>query len=74
MPNELNAKTEVYSTHLAYPRTSQSTPADTVGTTPPGAQNVHRTAMSVQDLSHRQTPQSTSPVEVVHHCHSLCPT
>ncbi|KAJ8398699.1 hypothetical protein AAFF_G00418960 [Aldrovandia affinis] len=36
--------------------------------TPPGAQSARGTTMSVQDLSHRQTPQSTSPVEVTHRC------
>ncbi|KAJ8358252.1 hypothetical protein AAFF_G00020070 [Aldrovandia affinis] len=31
-------------------------------------QSARRTTMSVQDLSHRQTPQSTPPVEVTHRC------
>ncbi|KAJ8391907.1 hypothetical protein AAFF_G00083780 [Aldrovandia affinis] len=38
------------------------------GPTPPGAQRARRTAVSVQDLSHRQIPQSTLPVEVAHRC------
>ncbi|KAJ8405659.1 hypothetical protein AAFF_G00316390 [Aldrovandia affinis] len=38
------------------------------GPTPPGAQRARRTAVSVQDLLHRQTPQSTSTVEVAHRC------
>ncbi|KAJ8362198.1 hypothetical protein AAFF_G00390670 [Aldrovandia affinis] len=38
------------------------------GPTPPGAQSARRTAVSVRDLSHRQTPQSTLPVEVAHRC------
>ncbi|KAJ8361717.1 hypothetical protein AAFF_G00429590 [Aldrovandia affinis] len=34
--------------------------------TPPGAQSARRKTVTVQDLPHRQTPQSTPPVEVAH--------